>query len=119
MPSSARAAAASVRTQSRARRFIRALRQKKGVYLLHRRALRQGMLLCVPLRAAQLFVRCKSLDELGEALGRALEKSPQQDRTFLALHEEDWGTVIAEAGDAGLARLLSERFGAALSLELD
>ena len=75
------------------------------------------MLRGVPLRAAQLFVRCKSLDELGEALGRSLPGTSAP--SLLALHAEEWATVIGEAADPALARLLSERFGGALSVELD
>src|SRR6266404_9683871 len=114
MPSSARAAAASVRAQSRANRFIFALRRKRGRLSAPQRARRQGMLRGVPLRAAQLFVRCKSLDELGEALGRPLQKTlkPLQ---LLALHAQEWGTVIGNAVDPALARLLSERFGTVLT----
>src|SRR3954471_11092048 len=120
MPSSARAAAAAnINAQSREMRFIRGSPGKEGAVLLQHGARRQGMLRRVPLRAAQLFVRCNSLDELGDALGRALEKKPQQDRSFLALHDSGWGTVVGDVASPALARLLSERFGSTLFLELD
>ena len=75
----------------------------------------------MPLRAVQLFVRCRSLEELGEALGRALQKSgrPPEERTLLALQAQGWGALLLPAPDGALAQLLSERFGAALALELD
>ena len=72
----------------------------------------------VPLRAAQLFVRCASLEELGEALGRAL---PRLDRTHtcVALHEEGWAALTCDSIEPMLARQLSERFGTALTVDLD
>ncbi len=75
----------------------------------------------MPLRAAQLFVRCRSLEELGEALGRALQKIGQRpgERSLLALHEGEWGTLLFDEPDPSLARLLSERFGSALLLHLE
>jgi hypothetical protein len=75
----------------------------------------------VPLRAAQLFVRCRSLEELGEALDRALRKKgrPAREETLLALHEQGWGALLLPEPDAALARHFSERFGTALSLHLD
>ena len=50
----------------------------------------------VPLRAAQLFVRCPSLEVLGEALSRALRRagSIEEERTWLALHEGGWGAIL-------------------------
>ena len=79
------------------------------------------MLPRVPLRAAQLFVRCRSLEELGEALGRALRKKglPPEEVTLLALHAQEWGALLLPEPDALLAKLFSERFGTALSLHLD
>ena len=79
------------------------------------------MLARVPLRAAQLFVRCRSLEELGEALGRALQTKarPQEELTLLALHAQGWGALVLPEPDAALAKLLSERFGTALSVHLD
>jgi hypothetical protein len=75
----------------------------------------------VPLRAAQLFVRCRSLEELGEALGRALEKidKPPDERTLLGLQVGEWGTVVAQQIEPALARRFSERFGTALAMRLD
>lgn len=74
------------------------------------------MFVCVPLRAAQLFVRCGSLDELADALGHAMQKAPFDG---LALHEGEWATLLSTSIDPALARLLSERFGTALALTLD
>jgi hypothetical protein len=72
------------------------------------------------LRAAQLFVRCSSLEELGEGLARSLRRGgPREDADYLALHQAPWGTVVSQRPDPRLAKLLSERFGTALSLWLD
>jgi hypothetical protein len=75
----------------------------------------------VPLRAAQLFVRCRSLEELGEALGRALRKmeKPAGERTLLGLQAGEWGTVVAGQIEPALAQQFSERFGTALAVRLD
>ena len=75
----------------------------------------------MPLRAAQLFVRCRSLEELGECLGRALRKKglPPEEATLLALQAQGWGVLLLPEPDAMLAKLFSERFGTALSLHLD
>src|SRR5712692_5437064 len=72
----------------------------------------------VPLRAAQLFIRCSSLEELGEALGRALQRL---DRThaYLALYEQGWAVLTGDSIEPTLARQLSERFGTALAVHLD
>ena len=72
------------------------------------------MVLCVPLRAAQLFVRCNSLEELGDALERA-----QPQGVLIALHEGEWATLLGEPIDPDLARRLAGRFGSALELHLD
>src|SRR5205823_771 len=52
----------------------------------------------VPLRTSQVFVRAGSLDDLGEALGHALQKSgrPAETLDFVALWSEEWGTVVGE-----------------------
>jgi hypothetical protein len=71
------------------------------------------MVLCVPLRAAQLFVRCSSLEELGDALERS-----QPSTVLLALHDGGWATLVGEP-DEGLARRLADRFASAMSLALD
>jgi hypothetical protein len=75
----------------------------------------------VPLRAAQLFVRCSSLEELGEALGRALQKiaRPPDERTLIALQAGAWATVVGDDFALALAQPLSERFGTALVVRLD
>ncbi len=75
----------------------------------------------MPLRAAQLFFRCRSLEELGESLGRALQKKgrPEEEVTLLALQTQGWGVLLLPAPDATLSKLFSERFGTALSLHLD
>ncbi len=75
----------------------------------------------MPLRAAQLFFRCRSLEELGESLGRALHRRgrPPEEQTLLGLQEQGWGVLLLPEPDATLAQLFSERFGTALVLQLD
>ena len=75
----------------------------------------------MPLRAAQLFFRCRSLEELGESLGRALQKRgrPPEEQRLLGLQEQGWGVLLLPEPDATLAELFSERFGTALVLQID
>src|SRR5205085_2562136 len=66
IPSSAWAAAARTSAQRASRFMGRACAPPKAAPSRYLRA--------VPLRAAQLFVRCGSLEELGEALTRSLPR---------------------------------------------
>src|SRR5215468_8171658 len=70
------------------------------------------------LRAAQLFVRCSSLEEAGEALARALPRL-ERTRTYIALFDAPWCAIAGESIEQGLARQMSERFGTALAVHLD
>ncbi|MCA1828333.1 MAG: hypothetical protein LC689_15530 [Myxococcales bacterium] len=72
----------------------------------------------MPLRAAQLFVRCGSLDELGEALSRGIQRLDRAG-TYLALHEQGWAAIAGDSIEPALSQSLSERFGTALVLDLD